>query len=299
MESILSELLTYAADRHPRNRAKVLDSEMSYVDVGSGDPIVLLHGNPTSSYLWRNVIPHLSGLGRVLAPDLVGFGASSKSPGHAYKFTEQVRYLDAWFEGLHLTRDVTLVLHDWGSALGFHRATRFPSQVRAIVHMEAIAMVRNWTDFGPAADIFRALRTEKGEQMVLEDNYFVEQRLPAGILRTLSAEEMATYRAPFKTREDRLPTLVLPRDIPVDGEPADVAAIVDAYGAWLAQTKVPKLLILAEGGVLTGRGLAFARTWPNQKEMTVKARHYMQEDVPQEIGAAIAHFIQSLDSAPI
>ncbi len=141
MENILSALLIYAADRHPRKCAKVLDSEINYVDVGSGDPIVLLHGNPTSSYLWRHLIPHLSGLGRILAPDLVGFGASSKSPGHAYKFTDQVRYLDAWFEGLHLTRDVTLVLHDWGSALGFHRARRFPSQVRAIVHMEAIAMV--------------------------------------------------------------------------------------------------------------------------------------------------------------
>jgi haloalkane dehalogenase len=249
MEDALSDVIISAADPHPRSRAKALDSEISYVDVGDGSPIVLLHGNPTSSYIWRNVIPHLSGLGRVLAPDLVGFGASSKSPGHAYKFTDHVRYLDAWFDGLNLTRDVTLVLHDWGSALGFHRATRFPSQVRAIVHMEAIAMVRNWADFGPAADIFRALRAEKGEQMVLDDNYFVEQRLPAGVLRTLSAEEMASYRAPFKTREDRLPTLALPREIPVDGKPADVSAIVDAYGAWLAQSEIPKLLILAEGGV--------------------------------------------------
>jgi len=287
------------ADPHPRKRAKVLDAEISYVDMGSGSPIVLLHGNPTSSYLWRNVLPHLSGLGRVLAPDLVGFGASSKSPRLAYRFTEQVRYLDAWFHGLNLTRDVTLVLHDWGTALGFHRATRFPSQIRAIVHMEAIAMVRNWADFGPAADVFRALRTEKGEQIVLDDNFFVEQRLPAGVIRTLRAEEMATYRAPFKTREDRLPTLILPRDIPVDGEPADVAAIVETYGAWLAQSKVPKLLILAEGGVLSGRGLAVARTWPNQQELTVQARHYMQEDVPHEIGLAIADFVRSLDNAPL
>jgi haloalkane dehalogenase len=295
----LSDLIIDAADPHRRNRAKVLDAEISYVDVGAGNPIVLLHGNPTSSYLWRNVIPQLSGLGRVLAPDLVGFGASSKSPGRGYRFTGHVRYLDAWFESLNLTRDVTLVLHDWGTALGFHRATRFPSQVTAIVHMEAIAMVRKWADFGPAADIFRALRTEKGEQMVLDNNYFVEQRLPAGVLRTLSAEEMATYRAPFKTREDRLPTLVLPREIPIDGEPADVSAIVDAYGAWLAQSTIPKLLILAEGGVLTGRGRDLARTWPNQRELTVKARHYMQEDVPDEIGVAIADFVRSLASAPV
>jgi haloalkane dehalogenase len=155
-------------------------------------------------------------------------------------------------------------------------------------------MVRSWADFGPAAEIFRALRAEKGEQMVLDDNYFVEQRLPAGVLRTLSTEEMAAYRAPFNTREDRLPTLVFPREIPVDGEPADVSAIVDAYAAWLAQSDIPKLLILAEGGVLTGRGRDFARTWPNQREITVKARHYMQEDVPHEIGLAIADFVRSL-----
>lgn len=298
-EGALSDAIIDAADPHRRRRAKVLDSEISYVDIGVGNPIVLLHGNPTSSYLWRNVIPHLSGLGRVLAPDLVGFGASSKSPAHAYKLTDHVRYLDAWFDGLDLTRDVTLVLHDWGSALGFHRATRFPSQVRAIVHMEAIAMVRNWADFGPAAEIFKALRTEQGEQMVLDHNYFVEQRLPAGVLRTLSPEEMANYRAPFKTREDRLPTLVLPREIPVNGEPADVSAIVDAYGAWLAQSTIPKLLILAESGVLTGRGRDFARTWPNQREITLKARHYMQEDAPHEIGLAIADFVGSLASAPV
>lgn len=299
MEIAVSDTIINAADLHPRRRMKVLDAEISYVDTGIGHPIVLLHGNPTSSYLWRNVIPHLSGLGRVLAPDLIGFGASSKSPSGAYRFVDHVRYLDAWFEGLDLTRNVTLVLHDWGSALGFHRATRFPSQVRAIVHMEAIAMVRNWADFGQAADIFRALRTQTGEQMVLDDNYFVEQRLPAGVIRTLSAEEMTTYRAPFTTREDRLPTLVLPREIPVDGEPADVSAMVDAYGAWLAQSKIPKLLILAEGGVLTGRSRDFARTWPNQRDITVKARHYMQEDVPHDIGLAIADFMRSLTHAPV
>jgi haloalkane dehalogenase len=283
-----------AADPHPRKRIKVLDSEISYVDTGEGDPIILLHGNPTSAYLWRNVIPHLAALGRVLAPDLVGFGASAKSPGQSYRFIDQVHYLDAWFDQLNLTRNVTLVLHDWGSALGFHRAARFPSQIRAIAYMEAIVMVRTWVDFGPAAAVFKGLRTEKGEDMVLNDNFFVEQRLPAGVLRTLTDEEMAVYRAPFKKREDRLPTLVFPREIPVEGEPAGVSAIVDSYGAWLAQSEVPKLLITAEAGVLTGRALDLARSWPNQQELIVKARHYMQEDVPDEIGSAIADLVRSL-----
>jgi len=264
------------------------------VDMGNGDPIILLHGNPTSSYLWRNVIPHLAGLGRVLAPDLVGFGASAKSPGGSYRFIDQVRYLDAWLDELKLNQNITLVLHDWGSALGFHRATRFPSQIRAIAYMEAIVMVRDWVDFGPAAALFKSLRTKEGEQMVLDGNFFVEQRLPAGVVRTLSDEEMATYRAPFKKREDRLPTLLFPRDIPVEGEPADVSAIVDSYGAWLSQSQVPKLLIIAEEGVLNGRTLNFARTWPNQREIIVKARHYMQEDVPDEIGLAVANLIRSL-----
>ena len=283
-----------AADNHPRKRIKVLDSEMSYVDTGDGDPIILLHGNPTSSYLWRNVIPHLTGLGRVLAPDLVGFGASANSPGRCYRFIDQVHYLDAWFDKLNLTRNVTLVLHDWGSALGFHRAARFPSQIRAIAYMEAIVMVRTWADFGAAAAAFKELRTEAGEKMVLDENFFVEQRLPAGVVRTLRDEEMAVYRAPFPEREDRLPTLIFPREIPVEGEPADVSAIVDSYGAWLAQSEIPKLLIVAEAGVLNGRSLDFARTWPNQRELIVKARHYMQEDVPDEIGLAVANLVRSL-----
>src|SRR5271163_3726498 len=178
---------------------------MSYVDIGEGDPIVFLHGNLTSSYLWRNVIPHVVGLGRILAPDLVGYGRSGKSPSQAYKYLDQVRYLDAWFEALNLTSSVTLVLHDWGSALGFHRAARFPDQIKAIAYMESIAMVRTWSDFGPAADIFKALKSPKGEQMVLDNNFFVEEMIPRMVLRPLSEEEKAVYGAPFQTREDRLP----------------------------------------------------------------------------------------------
>lgn len=282
-----------AADPHPRHRLKVLDSEISYVDLGEGDPIVLLHGNVTSSYLWRNVVPYLNGLGRTLAPDLVGFGASAKSPGQSYKFADHVRYLDAWFDALKLTRNITLVLHDWGSALGFHRAARFPSHLSRIVHMDAITMARNWADFGPAAEMFKLLRSQKGEQMVLDQNIHIEKRLQAGVIRTLSDEEMAAYRAPFKQREDRLPLLAFAREIPVDGEPADVAAIVNAYGAWLGRSEIPKLLIRAEEGLLAGRGLDFARTWPNQREITVKGRHFMQEDAPDQIGLAIADFVRS------
>jgi len=208
-------------DPHPRRRIKVLDTEISFVDVGTGAPIVFLHGNPTSSYLWRNIIPYLSQHGRCLAPDLIGMGQSGKSPSAAYRFVDHARYLDAWFEALDLTRDITLVIHDWGSALGFHRATRYPAQIRAIAYMEAIAMPMRWEDFGEAADIFRALRSEAGETMIMEQNAFVETILPQGILRKLNGKEMDSYRAPFLEREARLPNLVWPRQIPVEGEPAD------------------------------------------------------------------------------
>ena len=284
-----------ADDPHPRKQVAVLDSAISYIDTGAGDPIVFLHGNPESSYVWRNVIPHVAGLGRVLAPDLVGFGRSGKSPSQAYRFADHVRYLDGWFGALGLTADVTLVVHDWGSALGFHRAARLPDQIKAIVHMESIAMVRDWSDFGPSADLFRAFRSPKGEAMILDGNFFVEQAIPKFVLRKLGEAEMAAYRAPFAKREDRLPTLVFPREIPIAGEPADVAAIVEQYGAWLARSTVPKLLITAEpGAIITGRMRDFVRTWPNQQEVTVKGIHFLQEDSPHEIGAAIARFLTSL-----
>jgi haloalkane dehalogenase len=283
-----------AADPHPRRTIKVLDSEMSYVDIGEGDPIIFLHGNPESSYIWRNVIPHVIGLGRVLAPDLIGFGRSGKSPSQSYRFTDHVRYLDAWFEALKLTRNVTLVVHDWGSALGFHRAARFPDQIQAIVHMESIAMVRNWSDFGNMAETFNAFRSPKGEEMVLDENFFVEKGLPRFVMRKLTADEMAVYRAPFLKREDRLPTLVFPREIPIEGEPADVSAVVNHYGGWLAQSNLPKLFINAEPGVvMTGRNREFARTWKNQAEVTVKGLHCITEDSPDEIGSAIAQFVRT------
>jgi haloalkane dehalogenase len=283
-------------DTQPRRRVPVLDTEMSYVEVGIGDPIVFLHGNPTSSYLWRNIIPFLAEQGRCLAPDLVGMGQSGKSPAGAYRFADHARYLDAWFEALNLTRDIVLVLHDWGSALGFHRTRRFPEQVQAIAYMEAIVQPRRWEDFPQGRDaMFRALRSEKGEQMVLDENFFVETVLPKSIVRKITEDEMEAYRAPFRDREARRPTLVWPRELPIDGEPADIVAMVEDYGAWLAQSTLPKLFVNAEpGAMLTGRARAFCRTWPNQREATVKGIHYVQEDSPTEIGLALRDFVRQV-----
>ncbi len=287
-------------DPHPRRRLRVLDAEMSYVDTGAGDPadnpIVFLHGNPTSSYLWRNIIPYLSQFGRCLAPDLIGMGRSSASPNRAYRFADHARYLDAWFDALDLTRNVTLVLHDWGSALGFHRASRYPQHIRGIAYMEALVQPRQWSDFPQGRDtLFRTLRSDAGEHLVLDDNFFVETVLPKSILRPLAPAEMEAYRAPFRERATRWPTLIWARELPIDGEPADIAAIVQAYGDWLQASPVPKLFIdAAPGALLTGRARTFCRTWPNQREITVKGIHYIQEDSPAEIGEALQAFIRDL-----
>jgi haloalkane dehalogenase len=284
-----------AADNHSRQRVPVLDTEMSYIDTGAGNPIVFLHGNPTYSYLWRNIIPFLRPHGRCLAPDLIGMGNSGKSPLGNYCFVDHVCYLDAWFDALELRSNVTLVLHDWGSVLGFHRAARFPEQVRAIAYMEAVTMPLLWDDFGEAAGVFRALRSERGEHMVLDENVFVEQILPRGIRRKLSEEEMNAYRVPFRHRSDRMPTLVWPRQIPVEGEPADVTAIVENFGSAMRKSPVPKLLIVGNpGALLKGRSLEFCRTWPNQSEVQVNGVHFLQEDSPSEIGSALQAFMQSV-----
>jgi haloalkane dehalogenase len=283
-------------DPHPRRRVRVLDGEISYVDVGAGRPIVFLHGNPTSSYLWRNVIPHVADLGRCLAPDLVGMGASAPSPAGAYRFADHARYLDAWFETLGLTADVALVLHDWGSALGFFRACRHPGQVRAIAYMEAIVAPRRWQDFpdGRAA-MFRALRGPDGERLVMEENFFIETVLPKSTLRPLGSAEMDAYRAPFGRAEQRAPMLAWPRELPIEREPADVVAIVERYGAWLAGASVPKLFINADpGSLLVGPAREFCRGWPNQREVAVRGIHYVQEDSPAEIGAALRGFLMGI-----
>jgi haloalkane dehalogenase len=284
-------------DSLPRKRLPVLDSEISYVDAGVGSPIVFLHGNPTSSYLWRNIIPYVSPHGRCLAPDLVGMGQSNRSPTFSYRFVDHAHYLDAWFEALGLTRDVILVVHDWGSALGFHRAARYPEQIKAIAYMESIVRPMSWAGFGEAGGIFRALRSEQGDQLVLHDNAFVETVLPHAIVRRLSDEEMAAYRAPFAHVEARIPTLVWPRQIPIDGEPADVTAIVEAYGKWLAGTDMPKLFIAGDpGAIITNNrdgAKDFCRSLRNQREITVKGIHFLQEDSPHEIGTALKEFVQA------
>lgn len=287
------------ADPHPRRRIRVLDTELAYVDTGQGKPVVFLHGNPTSSCLWRNIIPHLATAHRCLAPDLVGMGESGRAPAGSYRFVDHARYLDAWFETLGLTGGVTLVVHDWGSALGFHWARRHPDAVRALVYMEAIVRPVTWTEWPePARKVFQAMRSPAGDEMVLQKNVFVERILPASVLRGLTEAEMAVYRKPYlEAGESRRPTLTWPRQIPIEGEPADVVAIVDAYAGWLAKSRVPKLFVNAEPGViLTGAQRDFCRTWPNQDEVTVRGSHFVQEDSPREIGEALAAFLSRLPS---
>ena len=288
-----------AADPHPRRRARVLDTELAYVDTGRGKPVVFLHGNPTSSYLWRNVIPHVSGSHRCLAPDLVGMGESGKAPAGSYRFADHQRYLDAWFDALELSRDVTLVVHDWGSALGFHWARRHPERVRALVYMEAIVRPLTWAEWPePARKVFQAMRSPAGEEMVLEKNVFVERILPLSVLRGLTDAEMAVYRKPYvEPGESRRPTLTWPRQIPIDGEPADVVSIVGEYARWLATSALPKLFVNADPGViLTGAQRDLCRTWPQQDEVTVRGSHFIQEDSPHEIGRALAGFLSRIGS---
>jgi haloalkane dehalogenase len=288
-----------AADPHRRRRVRILDTELAYVDTGAGKPVVFLHGNPTSSYLWRNIIPHVTGTHRCLAPDLVGMGDSGKAPAGSYRFVDHQRYLDAWFEALGLARDVTLVVHDWGSALGFHWARRHPDALRGLVYMEAIVRPLTWDEWPePARKVFQAMRSPAGDEMVLQKNVFVERILPASVLRGLTDAEMTVYRKPYlEAGESRRPTLTWPRQIPIDGEPADVVAIVDEYARWLAKSPVPKLFVNAEPGViLTGAQRDFCRTWSNQDEVTVRGSHFVQEDSPREIGEALATFLSRLRS---
>jgi len=285
-----------------KQRKPILGHEMAYVEVGEGDPIVLLHGNPTSSYLWRNVIPHLRPLGRCIAPDLMGMGDSDKLPNSgpgSYRFVEQREYLDALLEALNVRKRVTLVIHDWGSALGFDWANRHRDAVKGIAYMEAIVQPQGWDhwDVMNMRPFLEALRSEAGEKLVLQENFFIEKILPGAVLRTLSTEEMTEYRRPFaEPGEGRRPTLTWPREIPIEGDPADTTAIVGAYADWLATSDVPKLFLKAEPGALLGGGanLDTVRKWPAQIEVTVKGVHFIQEDSPDEIGHAIADWIKSL-----
>lgn len=277
-------------------RIAVLDTEIAYVDQGTGDPVVFLHGNPTSSYLWRNVIPHLADAARCLAPDLVGMGDSGPSTS-GYRFEDHARYLGAWFDAVIPDGPVTLVIHDWGSALGFDWASRHVERVKGIAFMEAIVRPLAWTEWPPAGrPIFEALRSPAGEEMILQKNVFVENILPGSIIRPLTDDELAEYRRPFtEPGESRRPTLTWPREIPFDGEPADVAAIATRYAEWLSASPVPKLFVNADpGSILTGEQREFARRFPNLHEVTVSGRHFIQEDSPDEIGQAIRGWYQQL-----
>lgn len=278
---------------HDKKYLTVNGHKMAYVEMGEGDPIVFQHGNPTSSYLWRNIMPALAGAGRCIAVDLIGMGDSDKlenSGPERYRYVEHREFLFAAWEQLGVHDNVTLVIHDWGSALGFDWAKQHSDKVRGIAYMEGIVRPVSWDEWPESArPVFEAFRTDAGESMVLEKNVFVERVLPGSILRELSDEEMAVYRRPFQSAgEDRRPTLTWPRQIPIGGEPDDVNAIVADYSEWLQQTKVPKLFVNAEpGAILTGSQREFCRQFPNQTEVTVAGNHFIQEDSPAEIAAAL------------
>ena len=278
--------------------ATVNGRRMAYIDEGAGDAIVFQHGNPTSSYLWRNIMPHCAGLGRLIACDLIGMGDSDKLPDSGpqrYTYAEQREYLFALWDQLALGDRIVLVIHDWGSALGFEWASRNAKRVAGIVYMEALVTPVTWADWPEnARRAFQGFRSEGGEDMILAKNMFVERVLPGSVLRKLSDEEMAEYRRPFlEPGESRRPTLTWPRQIPVEGEPADVVTVVEDYSAWLAKSDVPKLFINAEpGSILVGRQREVCRAWRNQQEITVKGLHFLQEDSPDEIGEAVADFVR-------
>jgi haloalkane dehalogenase len=282
-----------------KRRLEVNGLSMAFHDIGSGDPIVFLHGNPTSSYLWRNIIPHVASFGRCIAPDLIGMGDSEKlldSNADSYTFVENRRYLDGFFAALGLQQRVTLVVHDWGSALGFDWAKRNPHAVKGIVHMEAIVATMSWQDIpAPAQPRFRSVRSEEGEELVLQQNIFIEQSIVKGTLRAFTDAEMAEYRRPFlQPGEGRRPMLTWPRQLPIGGEPADVVEIVDAYAAWLSTSEIPKLYIRAEPGTHSAKMVEHVRRWPNQQEVAVRGIHYPQEDASDEIGTAIATWLKGL-----
>ncbi len=289
-----------AADPHPRRRVAALGATLAYVDTGpdGAPPVVFLHGNPTSSYLWRNVIPPVAAGGaRCLAPDLVGMGSSSPAPDGRYDFADHRRYLDAWFDAVLPAGRLVLVLHDWGGALGFDWARRHAQRVRGIAYMETIvAPIGGWDDWpANARNIFQALRSPAGEGLIFEKNVFIEGILPNAILGGLAPEAHERYRAPFKDKARRQPMLSWPRNIPIGGEPREVAAVAADYAAWLAAAPVPKLFVNAEpGSILVGRQREACRRWPNQSEVTVRGAHFIQEDQPAEIGQAVAAFVARL-----
>ena len=282
--------------------AAINGERMAYIDEGEGDAIVFQHGNPTSSYLWRNIMPHCKGLGRLIACDLIGMGDSDKlepSGRDRYSYSEQREFLYALWDQLELGDNVVFVIHDWGSALGFEWTQRHPDRVQGIAYMEAIVTPLTWDDWPEKARrAFQGFRSEAGEEMILTKNMFVEGVLPSAVLRDMSEEEMAEYRRPFaEAGEDRRPTLSWPRQIPIEGRPADVVKVVETYSRFLAQSDIPKLFVNADpGSILVGRQREVCRGWPNQTEVTVPGAHFLQEDSPDEIGKAVADFVRRLRS---
>ncbi|MEC9058803.1 MAG: haloalkane dehalogenase [Actinomycetota bacterium] len=288
----------FSTERLSKQYKTVLGKQMAYHEVGEGDPVVFLHGNPTSSYLWRNIIPHVSTNARCIAPDLIGQGDSDKlddiSPG-TYRFVDHREYLDGLLDQLDLGDHVTFVIHDWGSALGFDWAYRHQDRVAGIAYMEAIVTPIEWENFDEGGRrVFQGFRSPAGEEMVIEKNIFVERVLPSAVLRGLTEEEMVVYREPFLDPPQRRPTHTWPTQIPIECEPADVVAIVEEYADWLSGSALPKLFVNADpGSILTGPQREFCRTWPNQTEVTVRGSHFIQEDSPNEIGQAIADWLPS------
>lgn len=289
-----------AEERYQKKTTNVLGSEMAYVDEGEGDPIVFLHGNPTSSYLWRNVMPHLEGQGRLIAPDLIGMGDSAKlanSGPDSYTFVQHRDFLDALLKDLGVTENAVFVVHDWGSVLGFDWARRNESAVQGIAYMEAITRTLSWSAWPEQSrQLFQGFRSPAGDKLVLENNIFVEKVLPGSVIREMTDEEMSVYRRPYTDAgESRRPTLTWPRQIPIDGEPADVTEIVANYQAWLPTSDIPKLFVNAEpGAIVQGPVRDFCRTFANQREVTVKGVHFIQEDSPDEIGQAVSAFVKEL-----
>ena len=289
-----------ADPRYERKLITIKGRQMAYVDEGQGDAIVFQHGNPTSSYLWRNIMPHCEGLGRLIACDLIGMGESEKlenSGPDRYTYAEQRDYLFDLWDQIGVGDNVIFVVHDWGSALGFDWSNQNRDRVKGLAYMEAVVKTLNWSDFPDLGrKVFQGFRSEAGESMILDKNMFVERVLPGAVIRDMTEAEMNEYRKPYLAEgEDRRPTLTWPRQIPIEGEPENVCRIVDDYGAWLAQSDVPKLFInAAPGSILTGEQREFCRTWPNQAEVTVNGIHFVQEDSPDEIGHAVAEFVKGI-----
>ncbi|WP_415356088.1 haloalkane dehalogenase [Halioglobus sp. Uisw_031] len=292
---MLSETMSYE-----KKFASVKGKQIAYVEEGSGDPIVLLHGNPTSSFLWRNVIPELVESGRVIVPDLIGQGDSEKLPAsdgpERYSLEVAYSYVDGLLESIGANENVTLVIHDWGTGVGFLWAMRHPAAVKGVAYMEGIVKPVSWRDWPESAvGIFKGFRSDKGEDLILNRNMFIEGVLPSSVIRPLSNTEMDAYRAPHLETDDRQPLLNWPRQIPIEGEPKDVVALVNEYGAFMAASDIPKLFINADpGSILVGAQREFCRSWPNQQEVTVKGLHFIQEDSPVEIGQAVANWLKAL-----